>query len=244
MRVKNTLSVTAPAVEPITLDEALRFCRVDDGDESALVQTLIAVAREQVELTTGTALISQQFKLIGPSWADLFRDDDNSGDILPGSFRGVVSGGVLDYRFSGRRADWNTVFFDRSPLLSVDSVQYYDLTETLATFDPSNYLPINVQTPVEGALNPSPQTGGISIKSTAGWPSVYDRPDAVQITFTSGFGTLPSHVPQNLRHAMLFLVKHFYDNRDAFTVASGSAIELPWSVKHLLESRKSGGWVS
>jgi len=87
-------------------------------------------------------------------------------------------------------------------------------------------------------------SGSVSILSDATGPvvrlssdfalaSLYsDRDDAVQVTFTSGFGEDPSSVPAAIRQAILLLVAHWYKNREA--VAETSYAELPLGVRNLI----------
>jgi uncharacterized phiE125 gp8 family phage protein len=51
--------VTAPAIEPITLQEAKDHMRVDHAYDDALIEPLITAAREMVESITRRALITQ-----------------------------------------------------------------------------------------------------------------------------------------------------------------------------------------
>jgi len=51
--------VTAPAVEPVSVDEAKVHLRVDTPDEDALIDDLIRAARQYVETFTRRALITQ-----------------------------------------------------------------------------------------------------------------------------------------------------------------------------------------
>ncbi|MDX0597152.1 phage gp6-like head-tail connector protein [Sinorhizobium medicae] len=68
----------------------------------------------------------------------------------------------------------------------------------------------------------------------ASWPSVACEPGAVKITFECGYQTLP----QDLRWALLLLVGHFYENREA--VADGGLAELPLGVASILERYRVG----
>ena len=66
--------VTAPALEPVTLQEAKDDARVDGSDDDALIDALIVMSREQVENTTHRALITQtwDWAMDGfPRWFEL-----------------------------------------------------------------------------------------------------------------------------------------------------------------------------
>jgi uncharacterized phiE125 gp8 family phage protein len=62
-----TLSlVTAPAVEPVTLDEAKTHMRVEHVLEDALIGTYIVSARQHAEAETARALLEQTWELALP----------------------------------------------------------------------------------------------------------------------------------------------------------------------------------
>jgi uncharacterized phiE125 gp8 family phage protein len=56
--------LAGPGEEPVTLAEAKAWCRIDAGDEDALVEALIAAARLHVESATGRALVEQSWRLV------------------------------------------------------------------------------------------------------------------------------------------------------------------------------------
>jgi uncharacterized phiE125 gp8 family phage protein len=59
-----TLTITgAPIVEPLTLEEAKRFLRVDITRDDALIEALMVSAREEVELLTGRTILSTTYAL-------------------------------------------------------------------------------------------------------------------------------------------------------------------------------------
>lgn len=60
--------LTAPAAEPVTLAEAKAHLRVTTATEDALIVSLIAAAREEVEVATGLALISQNWRIYLDHW--------------------------------------------------------------------------------------------------------------------------------------------------------------------------------
>ena len=59
-------NLTNPPVEPVTLDDAKIFLRVDTDDHDALLFDLIASAREQVERRASLALIQRTVRLTLP----------------------------------------------------------------------------------------------------------------------------------------------------------------------------------
>lgn len=58
----------APAVEPVTMVDAKAHLRVSHASEDALIGGLIRAAREDVERTTGMALIDQSWRLVLDAW--------------------------------------------------------------------------------------------------------------------------------------------------------------------------------
>lgn len=115
----------------------------------------------------------------------------------------------------------------KPPAISVDSITYTDTNETEQTLSADDY---EVDTASEPAR--------IKIKST--WPLTYARMNAVKITFKAGYpGTDASDtIPEKIRQAMLLLVKHWFDNRNAVEVqevSSVSTAEVPITANHLLD---------
>jgi len=60
--------LTAPASEPITLDEAKAHLRVDATDEDTLITGLISAARQYIEQRCWCALITQTWILFLETW--------------------------------------------------------------------------------------------------------------------------------------------------------------------------------
>lgn len=79
-----------------------------------------------------------------------------------------------------------TVELRLNPVQSV-SIQYYDATNVLQTLDPSTYY---LMTPTRLPATITPATV---------WPVCYMRPDAVQITMTVGYTTLPPNAAEAVR---------------------------------------------
>jgi uncharacterized phiE125 gp8 family phage protein len=98
----------------------------------------------------------------------------------------------------------------RPPFVSVTSVQYYDGDNALQTLATSDYYVTDEQVP---------ELRFVSAFST---PTVYDRPDAVRVTYRVGYtpeGSPPTtqeeyagNVPAGLKDAILIGVQLLYDD--------------------------------
>lgn len=63
-----SLLISPPALEPLTLDDAKLFLRVDGIAEDSLIAALIAAARQHAEAVTGRALITQGWRIVLDAW--------------------------------------------------------------------------------------------------------------------------------------------------------------------------------
>jgi uncharacterized phiE125 gp8 family phage protein len=88
----------------------------------------------------------------------------------------------------------------RPPLVSVQSVSYYDPNGNLQTIDPATYT-----------VDTAPRFGRICLKDNIIWPIVDRRWDAMQIAFTAGYG-LPAAVPAGIRVGIKKLVAYWFYN--------------------------------
>ena len=60
--------ITEPAIEPVTLDEAKLFLRIDTTDDDALLASLITAARRLIEQTTRKCLLQQTWRFGLDRW--------------------------------------------------------------------------------------------------------------------------------------------------------------------------------
>lgn len=102
-------------------------------------------------------------------------------------------------------------------LISVTHIKYYDTDNSLQTLSTSVYAAFN-------------DANGPYFKLNDGqsWPSTFTREDAVRVTWKAGFGTTADYVPADIRHAMLMLVGHWYENRGTCVIGEVPA-ELQYS---------------
>lgn len=67
------------------------------------------------------------------------------------------------------------------------------------------------------------------------WPLVTREPGAVKVEFVTGYETIPA----DLKHAVLLIVGHLYEHREAVT-SEVKAEELPMGVQYILERYRVG----
>lgn len=69
------------------------------------------------------------------------------------------------------------------------------------------------------------------------WPAVFDRPDAITVKYSAGYGAADV-VPAHLKQAIKLVVGHWYENReDASEVA---LTEIPRAASHLIGLSRVG----
>jgi uncharacterized phiE125 gp8 family phage protein len=87
----SSLLLIAPAVEPLSLDEARTYLRVETTDDDALIGALIAGARIHVEAQTRRALITQSWRLSFDAWPE-----DGRIKVVPAPLRTLTAARVYD----------------------------------------------------------------------------------------------------------------------------------------------------
>lgn len=110
------------------------------------------------------------------------------------------------------------------PLVSVTHVKYIDTAGVERTMSAADYI-------VDAHREP----GRIVLAYDASWPPEILRPAAaVTIRYVAGYGD-PEDVPEIYRQAMLLMIGHFYENREAVVAGQGVTIsQLPLAVDSLL----------
>lgn len=111
------------------------------------------------------------------------------------------------------------------PLIAISSISYEDVAGATQTWLSANY-----QVDITG------EYGTVSPIPTATYPSTEaGRKNAVTVTYTAGYGTTASDVPQSTRLAVMMLGAHWYENREPVVVGTISS-ELPLHVKTLIDA--------
>lgn len=112
----------------------------------------------------------------------------------------------------------------KSPVISVDSVTYYDQTDMVQSLPTTDFYVFLSDDHAEMQPKPGRQ-----------WPVTSTRDDAITITFTAGYAALP----QALRAAVLLTVGHLYENRQA-SVVGMTVATLPLAVEELVSIHRLG----
>ena len=95
------------------------------------------------------------------------------------------------------------------PLISVDQISYVDDAGDAQTLAAARYI-------VDAASQPARVTPAFGET----WPTTRRQVNAVTVRFTAGYGADFNDVPDDLRHAIGFLIAHWYDAREPIVVGS------------------------
>lgn len=187
-----TLQRTADATEePITLQQAKDWLRVDLDVDDAVIAALITAARQQVERDTGRVCSTQTWAL--------------GLDAVPA---GAITLPV-------------------GPVLSVSSVVVYAPDNTASTVAATVYR-----------LDADSRPARLVLQTDQSWPTDVRAENALVVTFTAGM-TASDTAQTPLLQAMLFLVSHWYANREG--VAGDRMAELPLAYQMLIASERVVG---
>ncbi len=93
----------------------------------------------------------------------------------------------------------------RPPLISVQSVKYYDTDDVEVTFDAANY-----------SIDLIAEVGRLALNFGISWPTVTLRPiNGLIIDFTTGYGATATAVPDSVKNAIYLYCTYMYENREA-----------------------------
>lgn len=90
-----------------------------------------------------------------------------------------------------------------SRITAIDEIRFISPEGAAETVAPDHYIKVK-----------SGRDTLIHLLSGKVWPSVADRPDAVDVRFTAGFEDVDS-VPGDIKSAARLLIGHFFHNREA-----------------------------
>lgn len=114
---------------------------------------------------------------------------------------------------------------NKTPLISVTHLKYYDVAGDIQTLDPSKYI-------VDADNEP------FRITSIPGitFPSVQKRINAITVTFQAGYASA-ALVPKNIISGILLIVDDLYKQRGS-TIVGYSVNNVPLTADKLFESER------
>jgi len=145
-------------------------------------------------------------------------DDDAAGEVLEAfivaarqQVEAMLNRALINRTVVAYFDDWPEnvngeqpyMYLPVAPVGTVLSVKYYDDDNTLQTLDSAEY---NVDTVGE--------PGRVRLASGATWPTIKDRTNAIEITYTAGYGTAATDVPQAIRIAIMAAALDVFEHRD------------------------------
>jgi uncharacterized phiE125 gp8 family phage protein len=87
----SAILLTAPALEPVSLDEAKAYLRVEHSDDDDVIAALIAGSRIHVEAQTRRALITQSWRICADAWPE-----DGRLPVRPAPLQSIAAARVYD----------------------------------------------------------------------------------------------------------------------------------------------------
>lgn len=119
------------------------------------------------------------------------------------------------------------------PLISVDAISYIDSDGDAQTIDLQTVTVEGIGDAASAILRPASGTS---------WPSTYDHPEAVAITFTAGYGATAADIPAPVKQALLLDIAHMFENREAVTIGSGFMVATPAGYHDLINDFRLRGF--
>lgn len=202
--------ITAPTIEPVTLEEIKEHCRIDGAEDDNLLTSLITVARQEAEKITRRQLITATWEL---------RLDHFPG----GCFIGSGNTNQLSYskKLIPGRGDSQTIYLPMPPLQSVTpiapvvigGVKYLDYAGVEQTLvEDTDYM-----------IDTYSEPGRITPCYGEVWPVTYPVIGAVRIVYKAGYGDTAATVPESIRNWIKAFAGALYENRETVLVSSGTA---------------------
>jgi uncharacterized phiE125 gp8 family phage protein len=205
-----------PIAEPVSLQDAKQHLRVDFPEDDLMIQALISACREWAEVYCKRAFFDQTIVLSLDAFPLLFTGCN--GTIPPSQMH--------RWPYS---AYWDplAIRLPRPSTVSVESITYRDLSNTVRTLDPATYYVDITSEPARIVPMPS-----------FTWPTTQlYLPGSVQVTYIAGSygdGNEENTCPFAVRAAILLMLAHLYEHRE--TVSELSLKEIPLGAKALLDT--------
>jgi len=188
---RGNIITSAPAVEPVTAAELRTYLReTATGLPDSEADDFIAEARQYIEDQCGVAMIAQSWLMAIDRWPtqrEPWWDGWRQGhiNILHGS------------------SSASDVKLPRFPLQAVDGVNVYDEDGNATAVVVADTFDIDtIRTP-----------GRMTLKRGSTWPVALRANNAIEISYTSGYGNAAADVPAPMKRAVKQMAAYLYQNR-------------------------------
>lgn len=179
---------TGALVEPISRIEAREHLRLDDDVDDSQVRAYIRAATAWAEKYTGRVFISRSVSM----YLDSFFPTNEP------YWEGTVTAPQSLSRT-------NYIELAAVPVLSVESVKYFDDADNESTWATSNYY-----------VDAVSDIAKIVLRDGGTFPTDLRAANGVQVNFTAGYGSAPNDVPEDIRIAILQYMTFLYEHRGDF----------------------------
>ena len=122
------------------------------------------------------------------------------------------------------------IYIPVTPVQSIEAISYFDSDNVEQTLTISDFH-----------LYGDENWAYLIPKDDLEWPELFDRLDALTITFKAGFGSSETDVPETIRQIVRLIVTHWYTNRSAVNLGA-IATEIPMAAESLISLNRKG-WV-
>ena len=243
---------TAPAVEPVTLEEAKLHLKVDGAEDNTLITTLITTARELAERETKRAFITQTWQMYldqAPQIIEIPKPPlqsivsiktisvtESYVDVTSALGQAVLSVAETDGFVAGSSIVINRdgAREEEMVILSVQTAVSLTLTTNLAKEHTAAQADrVEKYELVESSrynIDASENSyGRVKLRSGCCWPAHRGFASFI-VEFKAGYGDAAIDVPARFKQVILQLVAHFHENRGATGIPK-EIQTLLWSLK-------------
>ena len=122
------------------------------------------------------------------------------------------------------------------PVTAITKITYTDADNDTVIYYTTNILEVGAVSSIRADYDSQPCR--LWPARDHAWPAVNVEPGGVKVTFSVGYATTPA----DLKHALLLLINHFYEHREAAldTGAKFGLLELPFGVETILNRYRPG----
>jgi hypothetical protein len=218
MALKNK---TAPAAEPVTLQQAKDHLRIDSSDEDLYIESVIKAARRHAEqVKAWRSFITQTWEI----WLDAWPGKDSidlpmppvqepavtAGAFVTGTVYRILTVGTTNFTLIGAASNAVGICFKATGAGTGTGTATASGTITYYGTDDTAYYASGISLDKEDQYAPK-----VYLRYGESWPSATLRPyNGICVTYIAGYGDASSDVPENFKQGILLLIGHFYEHRE------------------------------